>query len=313
MERENKLLITAIALLALVSIFSLLFFKVEIFLDVLVGGTIIIITTYSVYRFLEFRKMKAYEEEFPNFLRDLAQTQYTGSTLIQGFEQLIKIDYGPLSHEVKKISNQLSWNVPLEKALENFRRRMKKSKIISRAIIIIIQAYKSGSKVEDIMDSLATNMEQISSVQKEKNTLMGQQVTMIYAIFLIFLVISIALIKFLVPMIQSQSVAGTANFAGIANINPNPCASCITGKDFSCVGCNAFFFISSAFGFGDSSSPAAYYKALFLSMIVIQGFLGGLIAGQIASDSVIAGVKHSLLMVVSGLIIFLLSSAIGII
>jgi flagellar protein FlaJ len=313
MERENKLLIIAICLLGLISIVSLIFFKVEIFLEILIIGSIIIVTAYSVYRFIQFRKIKAYEEEFPNFLRDLAQTQYTGSTLIQGFEQLTKIDYGPLSREIKKINDQLSWNIPLENALENFRKKMKKSKTISRSVAIIIQAYKSGSKVEDIMDSLATNIEQITSVQKEKRTLMGQQVTMLYAIFIIFLVISIALIKFLVPMIQSQSSEGVANFAGIANINPNPCASCINVNDFSCIGCKIFFSISSIFGFGDPSSPAAYYKSVFLSMIIIQGFLGGLIAGQIGSDSVVAGVKHSLIMVVVGLVIFLSSSIIGII
>ena len=44
---------------------------------------------------------------------------------------------------------------------------------------------------------------------------------------------------------------------------------------------------------------------MFLVMIIIQGLFTGLIAGQISSDSVAAGVKHSFVMLVLGVTIFL--------
>jgi len=48
-------------------------------------------------------------------------------------------------------------------------------------------------------------------------------------------------------------------------------------------------------------------------MILIQGFFSGLIAGQIGSDSIAVGIKHSLIMLLSGFIIFILLIKTGII
>ena len=44
---------------------------------------------------------------------------------------------------------------------------------------------------------------------------------------------------------------------------------------------------------------------LFLSMIMVQGFFSGLIAGQIGSDSMAVGIKHSMIMLLSGFVIFM--------
>ncbi len=80
--------------------------------------------------------------------------------------------------------------------------------------------------------------------------------------------------------------------------------------------------MSKAFSFGQfytdqqnniPGDPGAYYKSLFLVMIVIQAVFSGLIAGQIASDSVTAGGKHSLILLFSGFIIFILVIKSGIV
>jgi len=308
---ENIVMAIIIAIFVVILI-ATAFIGITLFVNTFLSGTILIVIGYSVYRFMEFRKIQAYESQFPNFLRDLAQTQHAGLSLLQAFKAVAKSDYGLLSDEIRKINNQLSWNIPLEKVLENFRKRMRKSRLITHSVIVIEQANKSGAKIEDILDSLATNIEDITSVQKERKLLMGQQVTFMYAIFFIFLAISIALIKFLIPMLEVSAVSGAqAGLTLIGQTNANPCSVCINNKDITCSGCAAFFYISSVFGFGDPSMPASYYKALFFTMVMIQGFFSGLIAGQIGSDSVIAGVKHSLIMDVAGLIIFLTVSGIG--
>lgn len=64
--------------------------------------------------------------------------------------------------------------------------------------------------------------------------------------------------------------------------------------------------VSSSLDFGPAKAPESYYRSLFLVMIIIQGFFSGLIAGQIVSDSVSAGIKHSLIMTLSGFFIFVL-------
>jgi len=280
-----------------------------IFLSVLV-----LMVPYSLYKFFEFRRIRAFEEEFPAFLRDLAESQRAGLTVIQAIQLSARSDYGPLTAVIKKMNDQLSWNVPLTDVLKSFGKKMGKSKIILRSLMIIEQANKSGGNIEDTMDSLASNIESIKEVQDEKKTLMNQQVVMMYAIYFIFMGISIALIQFLIPMLQTE-VETTPSTLPIMSggFSANPCYPCIEGTDPSCFSCDIFFAISSSFGFGEKEEPSSYYKSLFFGMIVIQGLFSGLIAGQIGSDSLIAGIKHSMIMLLVGVFSFLIVVRIGII
>ncbi len=269
-------------------------------------GMIVLLVPYSVYKFTELKKIRAYEKLFPSFLRDLAESQRAGLSILQAIKISAKSDYGALSEEVKKMSNQLSWNVPLEEVLTSFKKRMKSSSLIVRSIMVIDQANKSGGNIEDTMDSLANNIEMIKDVQEEKSTLLNQQVFMMYAIFFIFVGITIALVKFLIPMVQTPTTQ--TGFAGMSQgFNANPCTECVQSSSIACVSCNTFFAVSAALDLGKKDEPASYYKSLFFVMIVVQGFFSGLIAGQIGSDSVTAGVKHSLIMLLGGIIIFVLA------
>lgn len=305
MHGKRILLISVVIAAALIAT-SMLVNVAIISINLVILAIIVLILPYSMYKFLYFRRMKTYEAEFPNFLRDLAESQRAGLSLVQAIKTASKNDYGSLTKEVAKMENQLSWNVPLEKVLNNFSRRMSANKSMTRSILIIQQANKSGGNIEDTMDSLANNIESIRDVQQEKALLLNQQVIMMYAIFFIFLGISIALIKFLVPLLQTQGL--TTGFAGIgfSGFGANPCEPCISSGSAACFGCSAFFSVSSAFDFGTPKQAAAYYKSLFFVMVIVQGFFSGLIAGQIGSDSIVAGVKHSLIMLIAGFSIFML-------
>ena len=309
MDAERKVLITSSAGFVALVVLAVILQQDFVLASNLVLIAIIILTVpYSAYRFLDFRRISGYEKEFPAFLRDLAESQRAGLTLVQSIHIAAKADYGVLSKEVRKMESQLSWNVTIDKALKSFSERAKTSKIIARSVMVIRQANKSGGKIEDTMDSLANNIELLRDVQAEKSALLNQQVMMMYAIFFIFLGITIALVKFLTPLLQSQS-----SFELIKNVNPNPCFQCAESADAACLGCNAFFAVSATFGFGEKADSLTYYRSLFFTMIVVQGIFSGLIAGQISSDSVVAGAKHSMVMLLAGIFIFIFTVRTGII
>ena len=110
------------------------------------------------------------------------------------------------------------------------------------------------------------------------------------------------------PLLQTQTETGGFGFQGFS---ANPCAQCISSSDAVCLGCDAFFTVSNAFDFGKPEDAAAYYKSLFFTMILVKGFFSGLIAGQIGSDSVVGGVKHSMIMVIAGFFVFMMVTRIG--
>ncbi len=314
MEINEKFIILASVAVFLFLVLLSVFVSKDVVLstNMLFLGVIMLFSPFSIYRFLEFKKVTAYEQAFPSFLRDLAESQRAGLSILQAIKLSAKSDYGILTNEVRKMDAQLSWNVPLEKVLRNFAKKMKNSKTVLRAVLIIDQANKSGGNIEDTMDSLANNIEMIKDVQEEKAVLLNQQVMMMYAIFFIFLGITIALLKFLIPLVQSEMAEN--NLAMIKGFSSNPCHECVSSSNRGeCMGCNMFFSVSESVGFGERDKAEAYYKSVFFVMIIVQGFFSGLIAGQIGYDSLAAGVKHSFIMLLSGVFVFLLVTKAGIV
>lgn len=310
LKTEHKILLASAAVFVMLLFLALYTSSAAASVNIVFIGIIVLTGPYSAYKFLQFRKLRAYEREFPNFLRDVSDAQRAGLTLVQAIKAVSKAEYGILTNEVRKMEKQLSWNVPLEKVMAKFSQRMSDSRLIVRSIMILEQANKSGGDIEDTMEELASNIESLREVQEEKSALLNQHVIMMYAIFFIFLGITIALIRFLVPILQTQGLS--TGFASVG-FSANPCTACVTSTDPACFGCTAFSTLASAFDLGPPQDPSSYYKALFLTMILVQGFFTGLIAGQISSDSLVAGLKHSLIMLFSGFSIFMLVTRLGIV
>ena len=237
METEKKVLAASVGGFLLL-VFIAVFVSKEAVLstNLLFLGALVLTIPYSILKFLEFKKIKEYEKELPNFLRDLAESQRAGLTILQALQAVNKNEYGKLSEEIKKINNQLSWNIQLEKVLKDFAKRMNKSQMVKRAVMIIDQANKSGGNIEDTMDSLASTMEMIKDSQEEKAPLLNQQVMLMYAIFFIFLGISMALLKFLIPLLQTQIGAGGESLSLLGDIGASPCAVCSESSDPACFG-----------------------------------------------------------------------------
>ena len=305
-DTGEKILIIGAAVFALMLAFAAFIQNLALSINMLFVGIIALTVPYSIYRFFEFKKIKAYEGEFSGFLRDLADSQRAGLSTYQAIQTAAKSDYGSLTKEIRKINNQLSWNIPLEAVLKNFRSRMKGSRVITRSLMIIDQANKSGGNVDDTMDSLANNIEMIKDVEKEKSAMLNQHVIMMYAIFFMFLAITLSLLKFLIPMMQMQSEMSTTTAGLFEGFSSSPCANCIGSGGVECTPCSILSGMSSGFGLGNPDNAATYYRSLFLAMTLVQGFFSGMIVGQISSDSVAAGVKHSLVMVISGFALFIL-------
>ena len=226
---------------------------------------------YFIARYLKFTKLKAMEESFPEFLRALSESQKSGITFPQAIVNASKIDYGPLSGEIKKMSYQISWGIPLPKVLDKFSKRMKESEFLKRSIAIILEAYRSGGDVAEVMESVAESARMVKELEAERKSKFSQQLLIMYAIYIIFIVIIIALNKILLPMFSLSASQDTGGMAfSMGTIDP------------------------------------AFYRTIFLHMILIQAVFAGLIAGQVGEGSIIAGIKHSGIMLVIGTIAFIL-------
>lgn len=257
-------------------------------------GLVIGIIPYVLLTYFEFQKVRLIEDQLPMFLLDLAETQKAGMGLPDALKTVAKTDYGKLTVEIQKMNDQLSWGIPLQEVLERFSKRMRGSNVIRRVIGIINEAYNSGGDVVRTMEAIAEDIVTIKETEKERQNMMFQHVMVMYAIYFIFIGIIVGLSKTLIPMLEMN--VETAATGGLLTFQ-DPCASCGTGNIY-CISCVIYGFVCRMFSLGSGAS--CYYNALFLIMAVVQGIFTGLVAGQIGENSVIAGIKHSLIMTFSG-------------
>lgn len=266
------------------------------------------IVPYFMMSYLEYQRIKIIEDQLPIFLLDLAETQKTGVMLPDAFRQLSKVDYSKLTPEIKTVSNQISWGLTIEEALTNMAKRLKRSELVDKAIRIIIESYNSGGDVIRTMETISNDLIALREIEKDKRNMMFQQVMVMYSIYFIFIGIIIALSKTLVPMLTMDIQVGGA-VTGIFAFQ-DPCMTCATSPQPYCISCTIYTATCTAFP-QLGTGAACYYRALFMLMAVVQGIFSGLVAGQIGENSAIAGIKHSLIMTLSGFAIIMLLLFLG--
>ena len=269
-------------------------------------GNLVIIAIFTVVvpvfisRYLKFAWVRAAEEQFPNFIRDLADSIRSGMSFKEAVGLASRANYGKLSEEVQKMHNRLSWGTSKDRVLEIFGKRVKDSKLITESLNIMKESMTSGGNVAATLDAIARDMLLFKEVEAERESLVSQHVMIMYGIFFMFLGIAIMIIFVMVPMIKAQPEVTTGTF-GFQFTNP-----CAGAGFFPCS-----YFNSLGILFNMAEGITLYYTALFFTIVLIQGIFSGLIAGQLGENSIIAGSKHSLIMVTVALGVFLFLAKTG--
>jgi flagellar protein FlaJ len=255
----------------------------------------IIFVPLVLFRYERFRTLKEYEEKFPAFLRDIVESLHSGMPLHQAIVICSRLDYGRLSKEVKKMSNQISWGMPVVKVIDQFTERVKESKRLYMALKVLRESYLTGGDIESTLESVAENLSLLDDAQKERSSLLNQYVVLMYAITFIFLGILVAINRLMIP-IEAEALGFS-----------NPCAS---NPNFLCL---IYDFPSVyIFTFKDPTSVASYYTSIFFYMSIIVALACGLVAGQISENSLTAGIKHSVIMTFGVIGVMLILKAAGI-
>ena len=233
----------------------------------------IIIFPILLVRYISYKKRKKIEDMFPVFLRDFVEAIRSGMNLSQAAETVSKNDYGALSPYVKKMAAQLSWGFSVEKVLKNFAKSTN-SKMIGRCVSSIIESHRFGGNIADTFEALSSTAVEIDRLREERKIFLHSQMITGYIIFFVFLGVLLALQRFLVPsLVQAQGL-------------PTARGEEIEATEF-----------------------ARAYQDIFLHLILMQGFFAGLTVGKMAEGAMVAGLKHSIFMIVVGVVAFLIFGA----
>jgi len=214
---------------------------------------------------LKQTKQKEKEEKFLEFVRDLVETVRSGTPISKAIMNLRTRNYGSLTPHIRKLANQLSIGITLTAALKNFARDTK-SRVISRAVSLISEAERAGGNIDTILDSVASSVNQIEQLRKERKAAISNLVTQGYLIFFVFIIIMLVLEFKILPLVSDLGGAEGLSIS-VSSVNP---------EQFS--------------------------MPLFV-MLLVQFFFAGLVIGKISEGSIKNGFKHSFILLALTLLV----------
>jgi len=213
------------------------------------------------------------EEKFLEFMRSVSDGVKAGIPIPKAVKELDDSDFGALNPHVKKLINQIEWGFPLRESLIRFAKETG-NPVVKRSISIIIEAEQGGGNIAGVLTSVTNSILQIKKIKNERRSNTFSQIVQGYIVFFIFIGIMIVLQTYLLP--QLGDITGVS----------------LTGFELE-VGES-----------GVTDSGNINFDYIFTGLIVIQGLFSGLVVGKFSEGSLLPGLKHSLIMVLVGYLLF---------
>jgi flagellar protein FlaJ len=211
------------------------------------------------------RRIGKIEDSFPDFLTSLSSSIASGLTPAQAIRSASASELGPLSSELRRVSGEMEWGASTSESLSNFDERVG-SGMVSRSVGVMKRAMEASGEISDVVDILALDTSTSRSLKQEKRGAMITYTIIVYMSFAVFISTAGMISTYLLPMMP-----GAAPVAGM-QIAPG--------------------------------MPQAEVTRLLFHASLIQGFCSGLVAGQLGSGDVRAGLKHSILMMALAYLLF---------
>ncbi|MEM3730320.1 MAG: type II secretion system F family protein [Candidatus Bathyarchaeia archaeon] len=125
------------------------------------------------------KKKSSIEQGINSFLRDLTEVRKTGLSPEKCIESLANRDYGEFSKELRKISSEISWGIPVRKVVMDFVKRMK-SWMAQIIMFLLVETIDVGGGTIAMIESLARFNNLTQEVEKEKKMAVRPYIMMPY-------------------------------------------------------------------------------------------------------------------------------------
>jgi flagellar protein FlaJ len=112
-------------------------------------------------------KTASMERGISNFLRDLTETRKTGLSPEACISNLSTRDYGAFSPELKKMSSDIGWGIPMRNVIMAFVKKTK-SWMSQIVMFLLLEAVDVGGGTISMIESLARFNNMTQEVEKEK-------------------------------------------------------------------------------------------------------------------------------------------------
>lgn len=165
-----------------------------LYLDIVFLSIFFIIGPISIYHYLQIQKKKEIQQRLPEFLIEIGDSLSTGMTIFDAIKAAEKGHHGGMGPKIKKMKNQLSWNISVKEVFNEFAVKMK-SAIINRIVITINRGLMMGGSTPKVFKAAAKEVDQINQLEDQRKNNMSIYTIVIILCFFVFLAIILILNK----------------------------------------------------------------------------------------------------------------------
>jgi len=162
-------------------------------------------------------KKTSTEQGVNSFLRDLTEVRKTGLSPEKCIESLSHREYGVFSKELRKISSEISWGIPLKKVMMDFISRTK-SWMTQIVMFLLVETVDVGGGTIEMIESLARFNNLTQEVEKEKKSSTRPYIMMPYFAALLLVVTTSMMLGFTTGTIGVAGATPPANMDWIRQI-----------------------------------------------------------------------------------------------
>jgi flagellar protein FlaJ len=200
------------------------------------------------------KKRASTEQGVNSFLRDLTEVRKTGLSPERCIESLSNRDYGDFTKDLRKISSEISWGVPVRKVIMDFVKRTR-SWMTQIVMFLLVETIDVGGGTIAMIESLARFNNLTQEVEKEKKMAVRPYVMMPYFAAILLVATTTMMIGF------------TSGTLGVAETGPSKdLSSMITIFTTSCIFHS--YLIGLVAGKISEESVAAGFKHASLLVII---------------------------------------------
>lgn len=140
-------------------------------------------------------KKNSMEQGINSFLRDLTEVRKTGLSPEKCIESLANRDYGEFSKELRKISSEISWGVPVKKVIMDFVKRTR-SWMTQIVMFLLVETIDVGGGTIAMIESIARFNNLTQEVEKEKKMAVRPYILMPYFAAIMLVATTVMIITF---------------------------------------------------------------------------------------------------------------------
>jgi flagellar protein FlaJ len=204
---------------------------------------------------------------FPDVLNILSSANNMGIPLVDAFDIVSRWTGGRFAEDLRTVRNDIRWNDDIGGALLSFANRLDVPQV-SRTVKLIAEGGRSTGDLSRVLSVAAEDTRNRYRIARDRRRSMSSYIAVVVIGYLVYLMVIVLLdANFLTPIsnLADQSTSATPGAPGVPT--------------------------------GLSNIPVDTYRMLFYHSTIIQGIGSGLLAGQLADNDILGGLKYSLLLV----------------